>query len=86
MPTAKSQQRRHCRPRDLEATITFFTDLGLTVVARVSGEWADIAVGLDGNHGAKVAVLTMLHGQGDPPPLPAKQSHPDAIETPDAAQ
>ena len=38
--------------RDLEATIAFFTDLGLTVLGRdtVSGEWTDTAVGLDGNH------------------------------------
>ncbi len=44
--------------RDLEATIAFFTDLGLSVLGRdtISGEWADTAVGLDGNH-AKVAVL-----------------------------
>ena len=33
--------------RDIEATISFFTDLGLTVVGRdtVSGEWADTARG-----------------------------------------
>ena len=32
--------------RDLEATISFFTDLGLTVVGRdtVSGEWTDTAL------------------------------------------
>jgi glyoxylase I family protein len=44
--------------RDLEATIAFFTDLGLTVLGRdtVSGEWADTAVGLDGNH-ANIAML-----------------------------
>lgn len=44
--------------RDLEASIRFFTDLGLTVIGRdtVSGEWADTAVGLDGNH-AKTAML-----------------------------
>ncbi len=43
---------------DLEATIAFFTDLGLTLVGRdtVSGEWTDIAVGLDGNH-ANIAML-----------------------------
>ncbi len=37
--------------RDLEETIAFFTDLGLTVLGRdtVSGEWTDTAVGLDGN-------------------------------------
>jgi len=51
--------------RDLEATITFFTDLGLKVVARqtVSGEWADTAVGLDGNHAA-IAMLQTPDGQG----------------------
>ena len=44
--------------RDLEATIAFFTDLGLTVLGRdtVSGEWTDTAVGLDGNH-ANIAML-----------------------------
>ena len=38
--------------RNLDATIAFFTDLGLTVLGRdtVSGEWTDTAVGLDGNH------------------------------------
>ncbi len=51
--------------RDLDATIAFFTDLGLTVVGRdeVSGEWSDTAVGLDGNH-AKVAVLATPDGHG----------------------
>ena len=44
--------------RDLEEAISFFTDLGLTVVGRdtVSGEWTDTAVGLDGNH-ANIAML-----------------------------
>jgi glyoxylase I family protein len=44
--------------RDLEETIAFFTDLGLSVLGRdtVSGEWADTAVGLDGNH-VKIAFL-----------------------------
>jgi hypothetical protein len=38
--------------RDLDAAIAFFTDLGLTVLgsARISGEWADTAVGLDRRH------------------------------------
>ncbi|SOX51464.1 VOC family protein, partial [Mycobacterium ahvazicum] len=51
--------------RDLEATISFFTDLGLTVVGRdtVSGEWADTAVGLDGNH-ANIALLQTPDGRG----------------------
>ncbi|MGO4238336.1 VOC family protein [Pseudarthrobacter sp. YAF2] len=50
---------------DLEATIAFFTDLGLTVLGRdtVSGEWADTAVGLDGNH-AKIALLQTPDGNG----------------------
>src|SRR3954465_14453443 len=49
--------------RDLEETIAFFTDLGLSVLGRdtVSGEWADTAVGLDGNH-AKIAVLQTPDG------------------------
>lgn len=43
---------------DLDATIAFFTDLGLRILGRdeVSGEWADTAVGLDGNH-ARIALL-----------------------------
>lgn len=51
--------------RDLEAAISFFTDLGLTVVGRdtVSGEWTDTAVGLDGNH-AKIAMLQTPDGHG----------------------
>ncbi|MBT0768235.1 VOC family protein [Kineosporia sp. J2-2] len=50
---------------DLDATIAFFTDLGLTVLGRdaVSGEWADTAVGLDGNH-AKIAMLQTPDGNG----------------------
>jgi catechol 2,3-dioxygenase-like lactoylglutathione lyase family enzyme len=51
--------------RDLEETIAFFTDLGLTVLGRdtVSGEWTDTAVGLDGNH-AKIAMLQTPDGNG----------------------
>lgn len=51
--------------RDLEAAIAFFTDLGLTVAGRdeVRGEWADTAVGLDGNH-AKIAMLSTPDGYG----------------------
>src|ERR671910_3046981 len=51
--------------RDLEATIAFFTDLGLTVLGRdtVSGEWTDTAVGLDGNH-ANIAMLQTPDGNG----------------------
>ena len=66
--------------RDLEETISFFTDLGLTVAGRdtVSGEWADTAVGLDGNH-AKVAVLQTPDGLGQLELF--EYIHPDAIET-----
>ncbi len=44
--------------RDLDEAISFFTDLGLTVLGRdtVMGQWTDTAVGLDGNH-ARIAVL-----------------------------
>ncbi|MDY6998555.1 MAG: VOC family protein [Actinomycetota bacterium] len=50
---------------DLEATIAFFTDLGLTVVGRdtVSGSWSDTAVGLDGNR-ATIAMLETPDGNG----------------------
>ena len=66
--------------RDLEATVAFFTDLGLTVVGRdtVSGEWTDTAVGLDGNH-ARIAVLQTPDGQGQLELF--EYIHPDAIET-----
>lgn len=66
--------------RDIEATIAFFTDLGLTVVGRdtISGEWADTAVGLDGNH-AKIAVLQTPDGAGQLELF--EYLHPDAIET-----
>ena len=66
--------------RDLEETIAFFTDLGLTVMGRdtVSGEWADTAVGLDGNH-AKIAVLQTPDGHGQLELF--EYLHPDAIET-----
>ena len=66
--------------RDLEATITFYTDLGLTVVGRdtVSGEWTDTAVGLDGNH-AKIAMLQTPDGNGRLELF--EYLHPDAIET-----
>ncbi|WP_307054487.1 VOC family protein [Streptomyces achromogenes] len=66
--------------RDLEASIAFFTDLGLTVLGRdtVSGEWTDTAVGLDGNH-ANIAMLQTPDGQGR---LELFESiHPEAIET-----
>jgi glyoxylase I family protein len=66
--------------RDLEEVIAFFTDLGLTVVGRdeVSGEWADTAVGLDGNH-AKIAVLETPDGHGQLELF--EYLHPDVIET-----
>ena len=51
--------------QDLEEAISFFTDLGLTVVGRdtVRGEWTDTAVGLDGNH-ARIAMLRTPDGLG----------------------
>ena len=66
--------------RDLDATITFFTDLGLTVAGQdeVSGEWASTAVGLDGNH-AKIAMLRTPDGQGQIELF--EYIHPEAIET-----
>ncbi|MEO9330336.1 VOC family protein [Gordonia aurantiaca] len=66
--------------RDIEEAIAFFTDLGLGVVGRdeVSGEWADTAVGLDGNH-AKVAMLRTPDGNGELELF--EYVHPDAIET-----
>lgn len=66
--------------RDLEAAIAFFTDLGLTVVGRdrVSGEWSDTAVGLDGNN-ARIAMLQTPDGHGHLELL--EYIHPDAIET-----
>jgi glyoxylase I family protein len=66
--------------RDLEKTISFFADLGLSVVGRdeVSGEWAATAVGLDGNH-AKIALLATPDGQGRIELF--EYLHPEAIET-----
>ena len=66
--------------RDLEATISFFTDLGLTVVGRdtVSGEWTDTAVGLDGNH-ARIAMLQTPDGHGRLELF--EYIHPEAIES-----
>lgn len=51
--------------RDLDAAVAFFTDLGLTVIGRdaVRGDWADTAVGLDGNH-VKIAMLQTPDGTG----------------------
>lgn len=66
--------------RDLDATIAFFTDLGLTVVGRdtVSGKWTDTAVGLDGNH-AKIAMLETPDGTGRLELF--EYIHPEAIES-----
>ncbi|MGF6821305.1 glyoxylase I family protein [Microbacterium sp. ZKA21] len=66
--------------RDLGETISFFTDLGLTVLGRdtISGEWADTAVGLDGNH-ARIAVLQTPDGNGQLELF--EYIHPAAIET-----
>src|SRR5690625_713327 len=66
--------------RDLEATIEFFTDLGLEVIGRdtVRGEWADTAVGLDGNH-VKLALLQTPDGHARLELF--EYIHPEAIET-----
>jgi catechol 2,3-dioxygenase-like lactoylglutathione lyase family enzyme len=66
--------------RDLDETIAFFTDLGLTVLGRdtVSGEWADTAVGVDGNE-VKMAMLQTPDGNGRLELF--EYIHPDAIET-----
>jgi len=66
--------------RDLDEAVAFFTDLGLDVLGRdtVSGEWADTAVGLDGNH-ARIAMLQTPDGQGRLELF--EYLHPDAIET-----
>ncbi|MDN6330073.1 MAG: VOC family protein, partial [Brachybacterium sp.] len=66
--------------RDLEATIAFFTDLGLTGLGRdtISGSWADTAVGLDGNH-ARIALLQTPDGHGRLELF--EYLHPEAIET-----
>lgn len=67
--------------RDLDAAIAFFTDLGLDVIGRdtVRGEWADTAVGLDGNH-VKMAMLQAPDGHGRLELF--EYIHPEAIETP----
>ncbi|MEU5664343.1 VOC family protein [Streptomyces longwoodensis] len=66
--------------RDIEAAISFFTDLGLTVLGRdtVRGEWTDTAVGLDGNH-ARMAMLGTPDGHGRLELF--EYIHPEAIET-----
>lgn len=66
--------------RDLEEAIAFFTDLGLTVLGTdtVQGEWADTAVGLDGNH-ARIALLGTPDGSGRLELF--EYLHPEALET-----
>lgn len=66
--------------RDLDEAVAFFTDLGLTVLGTdtVSGEWADTAVGLDGNH-ARIAVLQTPDGRGRLELF--EYLHPEAVET-----
>jgi len=66
--------------RDIDEAVSFFTDLGLALVGQdtVSGEWADTAVGLDGNH-AKIAMLQAPDGCGRIELF--EYLHPDAIET-----
>ena len=66
--------------RDLDAAVAFFTDLGLSVSGRdtISGEWADTAVGLDGNR-ARIALLRTPDGR-DCLEL-FEYLHPEAIET-----
>jgi len=65
---------------DLDAAVAFFTDLGLTLIGRaeVSGEWADTAVDLDGNH-AVIAMLQTPDGHGRLELF--EYLHPEAIET-----
>ncbi len=73
---------------DLDAAIAFFTDLGLSVIGRdvVSGEWADTAVGLDGNH-VRIAMLQTPDGHGRielfeyirPAAIPTEPTQPNEI-------
>lgn len=73
---------------DLEAAIAFFADLGLTVQGRdeVRGQWAETAVGLDGNH-ARIAVLSTPDGRGvlelfeyiHPPASPMPPTQPNDL-------
>lgn len=69
--------------RDLDEAVSFFTDLGLSVLGRdeVSGAWAETAVGLDGNH-AKIALLATPDGHGKIEMF--EYIAPDAVETPPA--
>lgn len=56
--TQPTQRARKMLLRITTGPSPFFTDLGLMLVGRdtVSGEWADTAVGLDGNH-ARITLL-----------------------------
>lgn len=73
---------------DIDATIDFFTDLGLELLGRdtVHGQWADTAVGLDGNH-ARIALLRVPGGTGmlelfeyiHPPAIPTAPTEPNEI-------
>lgn len=65
--------------RDIEEAIAFFTDLGLRLLGRdtVRGEWADTAVGLDGNH-ARIALLGTPDGHGKIELF--EYLHPEALE------
>ncbi|MBL8930521.1 MAG: VOC family protein [Kineosporiaceae bacterium] len=81
--TTRTCPTRHvtqCGREGGEEPTGFFTDLGLTVLGRdtVSGEWADTAVGLDGNH-AKIAMLQTPDGNGRLELF--EYIHPEAIET-----
>ncbi|MBA8816562.1 glyoxylase I family protein [Microbacterium halimionae] len=64
--------------RGLDETISFFTDLGLELVVRdtICGDWADTALGLDGNH-AKIAMLQTPDGHGQIELF--EYLHPEAI-------
>lgn len=74
--------------RDLEEAVAFFEDLGLTVLGRdeVSGEFAETAVGLEGNH-AKIALLATPDGHGkvelmqylNPEPVETEPTRPNEI-------
>ncbi len=66
--------------RDLDSAVAFFVDLGLELLGRdtVSGEWADTAVGLDGNH-CRIAMLGTPDGSGQLELF--EYVHPAAIET-----
>ena len=66
--------------QDLDAAVSFFTDIGLTVLGRhtVNGEWTETVVDLDGNH-ANIAMLQTPDGHGTLELL--EYIHPPAVET-----